>query len=227
MCYIVILSSEEAQYRATTSTEARPMSDSKTDSKRKKARKDRVLNTRISEDLDDQLRKQAEEMNMPVSQLVRRILIRTVDMVGNISGNVEYLMKEAIEDVANIADATKSEEKQRRKVKEHEKLEGVVGWQPMRAQRRLRCGLSGEIIESGSTAHLSVRTDGNEPFVISDETFEQLMAPKPSEEWVALVVSSEVKCARSGETIPKGSEAWIRVGSNPPEIISDAIHRGL
>lgn len=203
------------------------MTDSSSDSRRKKTRKDRVLNTRISEDLDEQLRRQADEMNMPVSQLVRKILSRTVNMVGNISGNVEYLMKEAIEDVANIADAAKPEELQRKKLKESEKLEGVVGWQAMTAQRRLRCALTGQVIESGADAYLSVRTDGNKPFVISEACFEQLMAPEPNDEWVALVVSTDVTCAETGEKIPAGSDAWMRVGSNPPDIISTRAYEKL
>jgi antitoxin component of RelBE/YafQ-DinJ toxin-antitoxin module len=207
--------------------EVTSMSDSDSKSKRKKVLKDKVLNTRISEDLDQQLRKQAEEMNMPVSQLVRRILTRTVDMVGNISGNVEYLLHEAMEDVASIADATKPKQDQRKKIKESEKLKGVVGWQPMRAQRRLRCGLTGDIIESGDEAYLSVRTDGEEAFVISEDAFDSLMAPKPDDEWVQLIVSNETQCAHTGETIEQGEQAWVRVGSNPPEIISSETYDKL
>lgn len=189
---------------------------------RGRRRKDRILNTRITDELDEQLRQAAEEMDVSVSQLVRRILQRTVDMVGNLSGNVEYLVNEVVEDVANIADVGKPGPAAR-DLRNSPLLRSVIGWQPVKAQRRQRCALSGAQIEAGDDAWVSVRSDGSEPFLIGKSAFEAITRPR-AEQWVELVVSSETVCADSGKTIAPGEKAWLRAGSKPPEIISQSAY---
>ena len=45
-----------------------------------KKKKERVLHTRISEALDQELRSKAAELGMSVSKLVRNVLVNTVDL---------------------------------------------------------------------------------------------------------------------------------------------------
>lgn len=189
---------------------------------RGRRRKDRILNTRITDELDEQLRQAAEEMDVSVSQLVRRILQRTVDMVGNLSGNVEYLLNEVVEDVANIADASKPGPAAR-DLRNSPLLRDVIGWQPVKAQRRQRCALTGAQIEAGDDAWVSVRADAGEPILIGRAAFEAITRPR-AEQWVELVVSSETTCADSGKSIAPGDKAWMRAGSKPPEIICQAAY---
>ena len=49
-----------------------------------KNKKERVLHTRISENLDRELRSKAEELGVSVSKLVRNALSNTIDLVENI-----------------------------------------------------------------------------------------------------------------------------------------------
>lgn len=190
--------------------------------RRKRRRKDRVLNTRISEELDAQLRKTAEEMDVSVSQLVRRALQRTVDMVGNLSGNVEHLVQEAIADVQNITNVSKVEPNAR-DLRANPALASVVGWQEIKTQRRTRCQLTGEMIEQGETAFASVKTDNSAPLVIAEATFDILTSP-PGEQWSEMVISQPTVCAETDKELQPGDRAWIRIGSQPPEIISQAAY---
>lgn len=190
--------------------------------RRKRRRKDRVLNTRISEELDAQLRKTAEEMDVSVSQLVRRALQRTVDMVGNLSGNVEHLVQEAIADVQNITNVSKVEPNAR-DLRANPALAHVVGWQEIKTQRRTRCQLTGDIIEQGGTAFASVQADNSAPLVISEATFDIITSP-PGEQWSEMVISQPTICAQSQKELLPGDKAWIKIGSQPPEIISQAAY---
>jgi len=189
---------------------------------RARRRKDRVLNTRISEELDEQLRKTAEEMDVSVSQLVRRALTRTVDMVGNLSGNVEHLVQEVVADVQNITNVGKGELSVR-DLRSNPLLEKVIGWQEIKTQRRMRCSLSGEAIEMGASSYASVNADGSPPLVISVRTFDLLTAPR-GEQWSEMVITQPMPCADTQKVMQPGDTAWLRVGSKPPEIICQAAY---
>lgn len=189
---------------------------------RARRRKDRVLNTRISEELDEQLRKTAEEMDVSVSQLVRRALQRTVNMVGNLSGNVEHLVQEVVADVQNITNVGKGDIADR-DLRNDPSLEKVIGWQIIKSQRRVRCQLTGENIEQGAEAYASVNSDGSAPLLISARTFERLTAPQ-GEQWSELVITQSMTCVDTQKIMQPGERAFLRVGSNPPEIISQAAY---
>ena len=194
------------------------MSDS-----RSRRRKDKVLNTRISEELDEQLRKTAESMDVSVSQLVRRALQRTVDMVGNLSGNVEHLIQEVVEDVQNITNVGRVES-HGRDLRANPALERVVGWQQITSQRRVRCALTHEYIEAGADAYASVNVDASPVIIISARAFEALTQPR-AEQWASIVLSQDVTCAATQRVLVAGERAWIRAGSRPPEIISDEAYQ--
>lgn len=193
-----------------------------TSQRRPRGRKDKVLNTRISEELDAQLRRTAEEMDVSVSQLVRRALQRTVDMVGNLSGNVEHLVQEAIADVQNITNVSKGEPSAR-DLRANPALDAVVGWQEITTQRRMRCQLTGEVIEQGASAFVSVKVDNTPPVVVSERTFELLTTPE-AEQWSEMIVSSPMVCTDTHKELQAGDKAWVKVGSKPPVIIGQAAY---
>ena len=55
---------------------------------RSSRRKERVLHTRISEDLAEDLRKIAEDLRVPVSNVVRNVLEEAFSMVETVTENV-------------------------------------------------------------------------------------------------------------------------------------------
>lgn len=186
--------------------------------RRKTPVKDRILNARIPEELDRELREQAEKLDMPVSQLVRGILQRTVDLVGNLSGNVEHLVTEVVEDVAGFRDTVEAATCGGR----HVILKQIVAWQPIRCNRPGRCWASGRDLSPGDEAWLGVREDGRPgPCVARDELDPLLEGWRIEENWTRIRVNREIHCADSGALLELGSHAWLEKGSRPPVIISD------
>lgn len=123
-----------------------------------KPRKDRVLHTRVPEVLDQELRRMAESLRVPVSNLVRSILqdaLQAVDMVGEraedeLRGVAERLergrarMREGAERAALPADPPQPP------------LAGIIGFQPFFVARGTHCAVCGAALAVGSEAFLGV-----------------------------------------------------------------------
>jgi len=57
-------------------------------------RKEKVLHTRVSEPLDEAIRRAADELRVPVSNLVRNVLEDVFDVVEKVTGNVGDLIED-------------------------------------------------------------------------------------------------------------------------------------
>lgn len=137
-------------------------------------RKERVLHTRVPAVLDQELKRLASALRVPVSNVVRTILedaVSTIDQVGRaaedgvrdvaerLSKGRERLMHKA-EDVVESPAAV---EKPSAAVAAP--LEGVIGFQAMRLAREETCCLSGRSLKPGEQVFLGIR-DGVGPRVI-------------------------------------------------------------
>ena len=193
--------------------------------KRKKRRKDRVLNTRIPEDLDRELREQAERLDMPVSQLVRNILTRTVDLVGNLSGNVEHLVHNVVDDVASFrtvaVPASMLTPSTGELDLESEIKDAVLGWQELTLTKPTRCILTGVTMDAGTSAHLGIRADGRPGFIVSQAALDRLLAEEETAQaWVPLRLQKEVVCAKTGKKIGDRRDGVFSAGRR-----TDGVHR--
>jgi hypothetical protein len=181
--------------------------------------KDRILNARIPEELDRELRQQADRLEMPVSQLVRGILQRTVDLVGNFSGNVEHLVTEVVEDVAGFRDTVEAVTQTGRQ----QVLEQILAWQPIRNARLARCFATGRVLTVGADAWIGIREDGRPGPVVAQDALDTLLASQRlQEDWSPIRLHRRSVCADTGEELPVGTEAWLEKGSRPPVILSRA-----
>ena len=68
----------------------------------REGRKAKVLHTRVSEQLDESLRKAANEMRVPVSNLVRNVLEDVFDVVETVTENVEDLVEDLMEEADHV-----------------------------------------------------------------------------------------------------------------------------
>ena len=75
--------------------------------RRERRRKERILHTRISEGLQDDLRRAAEELRVPVSNLVRNVLEEAVGVVEAVSDDFGELIDEVVESAEAVADRFK------------------------------------------------------------------------------------------------------------------------
>jgi hypothetical protein len=132
-------------------------------------RKERVLHTRISEPLAEDIRRMAEDLRVPVSNLVRNVLEEAFSVVEAVTDNVGEL----IEDVVDEAERTRGRIRSRRHYLRHRRARSrpaeveeepagtapldeaapraefpdVVGWQPLILNQQKSCADCEEAIE--------------------------------------------------------------------------------
>jgi hypothetical protein len=75
--------------------------------RRERRRKERILHTRISEDLEEDLRRAAEELRVPVSNLVRNVLEEAVSVVEAVSDEFGGLIEDVVDSAEEVAERFK------------------------------------------------------------------------------------------------------------------------
>ncbi len=125
------------------------MADSGKRAKRVRRRtKDKVLQARIPEDLDVQLRDRAEQLGLSVSTVVRNVLLHTFDLVEGV-----------VADSAQLARVVQGREKPAAPLlpaPDPEEGSGVIGWQQAVLNRNGVCEQCNVILAKGETAAVGV-----------------------------------------------------------------------
>jgi hypothetical protein len=143
------------------------------ESARASSRKARVLHTRIPEALDEEIKAQARELGVSVSNLVRNILRNTIGLVGDV-----------VEDTADITRRALGEEPEARGPGAARPVRGssapapgpspVVGWQQITLNLNAVCAECNAILEKGTDAAAAVGGDPTAPTVICPSCLEEL-----------------------------------------------------
>jgi hypothetical protein len=161
---------EPVQPRATSSSQPSSSSQNTSQSEEpyeakdgKDAKKERVLHTRVPAVLERELKRFADNLRVPVSNLVRTILEDAVSVADAATENVEERLKKA----------AKHLEKEREKIKrrmEHDPLEGIVAFQDVVLAVPAVCSKCATEIARGSRAHLGIGENPGHPrrFVCED-----------------------------------------------------------
>jgi hypothetical protein len=136
-------------------------------------RKERVLHTRIPEALDEEIRAQARELGVSVSNLVRNILRNTLGLVGDV-----------VEDTANLTRRALGEEPEARQPGAARPMPGsspaaprpspVVGWQQITLNVNAICAECNAILEKGTEAAAAVGGNPTAPTLICPSCLEKL-----------------------------------------------------
>jgi hypothetical protein len=131
----------------------------------REARKERVLHTRVPAVLERELKRFADNLRVPVSNLVRTILEDAVSVADAATENVEERLKMA----------AKHLEKEREKIKrrmehDHDPLEGIVAFQDVVLAVPAVCAKCAKEIARGARAHLGIGETPGPPrrFVCDD-----------------------------------------------------------
>ena len=106
---------------------------------RRRARKARVLHTRISDSLAEDIRRIAEDLRVPTSNLVRNVLEEVFDVVESVSDDVGGLFEEVLDEAeaarARIATArSRSRGRRRHRARDVERARDRVAWDAARAE---------------------------------------------------------------------------------------------
>jgi hypothetical protein len=132
------------------------------DAETREGRKERVLHTRVPAVLERELKRFADNLRVPVSNLVRTILEDALSVADAATENVEERLRRAAEHL----------EKEREKLKkrmEHDPMSGIVAFQDVTLAVPAACVKCARTIPSGSRAHLGIG-DGSEERVFVCES---------------------------------------------------------
>ena len=146
-------------------------------------RKERVLHTRISEELADDIRRIADDLRVPVSNIVRNVLEETFSVVERVTDDVGDLLEEVVDEAEAARQRIRRRQRgQQRRRRSHERPSGgeaaaareqvseegaaagaaddVMGWQPLVLHRPQLCLLCGASLERGEGAFVAVTERG-------------------------------------------------------------------
>lgn len=152
---------------------------------RRHGRKERVLHTRISDRLAEDIRNVADELRVPVSNLVRNVLEDVFSVAEVVGDNVGELVEDVLEEADRAADrlarrsrrhgyASARFERRRGEAEDlraDRRPEGdrpeaapefpeVLGWQRLLLNRAQRCERCGRGLERGEQAFLGLTAGG-------------------------------------------------------------------
>lgn len=113
-------------------------------------RKDRLIQTRVAEDLDEALRDEARKKRVTVSQLIRNVLEDTFTLVDDVVNHSVGLAKTVKRDAQRIASSAKGEPK-------------VYAWQEVVLARDEHCGKCGTLMRKGEQGLLGLQDDPAAP----------------------------------------------------------------
>jgi hypothetical protein len=153
--------------------------------RRHRHRKARVLHTRISEPLAEDIRKIAEELRVPVSNLVRNVLEEAFSVVETVTGNVGDLIEDVVDEAERARERIWRQHRRSRRghfgggrharrwrsdeespddaapvAPERAEYPEVLGWQPLILNAAQSCADCEESLERGERAFAGVAAAG-------------------------------------------------------------------
>ena len=134
--------------------------------RRSNARKERVLHTRISEPLAEDIRRLAEELRVPVSNIVRNVLEEAFSVVETVTDNVGGLIDDVVEETARVRGRRRRRRPGSYRTVRPEpppdraEFPSVIGWQPIILNRRGSCADCEEELERGERAYAGTTAEG-------------------------------------------------------------------
>jgi hypothetical protein len=149
-----------------------------------KARKERVLHTRVPAVLEEELKRLATTLKVPVSNVVRTILEDAVDAVDSVGRAAEGELRGVAERLRERRSKLRSygargDEPERSA--SPPPLAGVVGYQPLLLAREERCTLCGRALPASEQAYLGIREiAGGDRVILGKECLPFVAADGPA-----------------------------------------------
>jgi transposase len=118
-------------------------------------RKDRLIQTRVDEGLDETLRDAAKQQRVTVSQLIRNVLEDTFHLVDNVVQDAANLGAAVKRDAQRIAASARGESR--------DPIALVEAWQEVVLGRDQRCARCGTALEKGKKGLMGISEDPGAP----------------------------------------------------------------
>jgi hypothetical protein len=132
-------------------------------------RKERVLHTRVSDELHEALHRAAEDLRVPVSNFVRNVLEDVTRMVDGVSESVGGAFGAWIKD----ARARRAAEEEVEETAPRPDFSDVTGWQPILVNRPGPCAACGTALERGEEAYLGLSATGAAPKLLCRDCLDE------------------------------------------------------
>jgi gas vesicle protein len=165
-------------------------------------RKERVLHTRVSEQLSEDIKRLADDMRVPVSNLVRNVLEEVFTVVENVSEDVGDFFEDVIDEAEGVRERIRNQQSTQRST------------QKSRRERSTRSGAS-----RARRGRSSEPADIEDEFR-SDEAAESVDPPDSSDEaklrddvlgWQPIVLNQATDCARCSARLEPGVNAFMAI----------------
>jgi hypothetical protein len=127
-------------------------------------KKERVIHTRVPAVLEQELKRLADNIRVPVSNLIRTILEDAVDMADRAGRGVESELHRAATVLHSKRESILSRKKDA--LGKKSPLEGVIGFQPLTLASDARCARCDAAIDEGEDAFMGVGADPTSPRVV-------------------------------------------------------------
>ncbi len=120
----------------------------------RRPRKDRLIQTRVPEDLETTLKEEAERRRLTVSHLIRSVLEDTFQLVDDVVTDFDKVVTDSVDLARNVSRnarklAATSESLRPAKPGWDRSLGDIYGWNELVLQRAATCRRCGSDIESG------------------------------------------------------------------------------
>jgi hypothetical protein len=147
--YHVVTHTEDPGRSADPPSSSRNREPDAADEEARDGKKERVLHTRVPAVLERELKRFADNLRVPVSNLVRTILEDALSVADAATENVEERLKKAAHQLG----------KERERIKkrmEHDPLEGIVAFQQVTLAVPTACAKCEKELARGSRANLGI-----------------------------------------------------------------------
>jgi hypothetical protein len=167
-------------------------------------RKERVLHTRISEQLSDDIRRLAEDLRVPTSNLVRNVLEEVFTMVESVSEDVGGIFEEVLDEAESARDRIRRQSARSRRPRTRhrtrDRVERPEGFDDS-VEEELRRDEAREHVRQADPAPTE-----SEPERRERPDFPEVLG------WQPLVLNREQTCASCGVDLPRGTRAFVGLG---------------
>lgn len=167
-------------------------------------RKERVLHTRVSEQLSEDIRKLADDLRVPVSNLVRNVLEEVFTVVENVSDDVGEFFEDVVDEADGIRERIRNESQNAREAARDARKRQRTGRR--RGSRRFdAAGVEDELKRDEAAESGKAETAGPRP--AADE------GPGDVLGWQPIVLNQAIRCARCSADLASGANAMMGISS--------------
>jgi hypothetical protein len=184
-------------------------------------RKERVLHTRISEQLAEDIRLFADDLRVPASNLVRNVLEEVFTMVDNVSEDVGGLMDDLIDEAEGVRDRVRRQARarsgrrsprSRRRGSRQAKPNDSEVEEELRRDEDTEAGpgdreRKAQTEEEAMAASEQPQGDGTPRPPRAADLFPDILG------WQPLVLNRDLGCGRCERLLPAGESAFLGIGT--------------